>query len=44
MEYKVTLIVKSDLWPDEIKSIVEEAVEEECENSIEILGCWVDEE
>jgi len=43
MEYKVTLIVKSDLWPDEIKAEVEEAIENEC-SSIEILGCFVDED
>jgi len=43
MEYKVTLIIKSDLWPDEIKAEVEEAVESEC-SSIEILGCFVDED
>lgn len=44
MEYKVTLIVKSNLWPNEIKASIEEAVEVECEHAIETLGCWVDEE
>ena len=44
MEYKVTLIVKSNLWPDEIKAAIEEGVETECGHSIETLGCWVDEE
>lgn len=41
MEYKVTLIVKSDLWHEEIKASVEEAIKG---HSIETLGCWVDEE
>ena len=44
MEYIIKARVKSDLWPDEIKASIEEAVEIECGHTIELLGCWVDEE
>ena len=44
MENKVTLIVKSDLWPDEIEAAIEEAVEAECGHNIELLMCYVDKE
>lgn len=43
MEYIVKLRVKSDLWPDEIKASIEEAIEVECD-AIETSGCWVDKE
>ena len=44
MDYKVTLIVKSDLYPEEIQAAINEAVEVEYGHAIEIFGCFVDEE
>ena len=44
MEYIVKLRVKSDLWPDEIKASIEEAIEVECGHAIETHGCWIDKE
>ena len=44
MEYKVTLILKSDLWPNEIQTEIEEAIEAECGHAIKLFSCFIDKE
>ena len=39
LEYEIKLIVKSDLWPEEIEAVVQEALQDE---NIDVLYCDID--